>query len=168
MSTVSMSTSAAGTRLPFVVEAAEPRSGQFFVVFGEKIVVKLSSADTNGQFAIVEETTPSMSGPPLHQHSREDEWFYILEGEYRFQIGEQEVIARAGDSLFAPRNIPHTFQNVSSRPARFLGMAYPAGIEGFFNELARVSTAGPPDPAELQPIFHRYGLELLGPPLAGR
>jgi len=76
-------------------------------------MVKLSGADTGGRFTIVEETTPSMSGPPLHQHSREDEWLFILEGKYRIQIGEQMLFAMAGDSLFAPRGIPHTFQNVS-------------------------------------------------------
>ena len=153
------------TRLPFVVEAAQARSGQIFHVLGETIVVKLSGADTEGLFAIVEETTPPMSGPPLHQHSREDEWFYILEGEYRFQIGTQFVVARAGDSLFAPRGIPHTFQNVSRGASRFLGLAQPAGIEGFFKEIESATAAGLPDPDKLKPIFHRYGLELLGPPL---
>ena len=168
MGGVSTSKPNTNTRLPFVVEATRPRSGQIFHVLGETIVVKLSGADTESLYAIVEETTPPMSGPPLHQHSREDEWFYILEGEYRFQIGEQFVVARTGDSLFAPRGIPHTFQNVSSRPSRFLGLAQPAGIEGFFKELANATAAGLPDPNTLKPIFHRYGLELLGPPLSGR
>jgi quercetin dioxygenase-like cupin family protein len=166
--TYSMSNSDPSARLPFIVEATQARSGQVFRFLGETIVVKLSGADTGGRFTIVEETTPSMSGPPLHQHSREDEWLYILEGEYRVQIGEQVVLARAGDSLFAPRNIPHTFQNISKNPGRLLGLAEPSGLEEFFKEMVVACANGVPGPAELRPVFHRYGLELLGPPLSGK
>lgn len=153
---------------PFVVEVGQARGGQIFHVFGETIAVKIAAADTAGRYTIVEETTPPLSGPPLHQHSREDEWFYILEGEYRFQVGDRFITAKAGDSLFGPRNTPHTFQNISNLPSRLLGLAEPAGMEAFFAELVQAGASGPPDPAQLLPIFHKYGLELLGPPLGSK
>ena len=168
MSAVSITKPDGNARLPFVVEAQQPRSQQVFHFLGDTIIVKLSGADTDGRFTIVEETTPSLSGPPLHQHSREDEWLYILEGEYRIQVGEQVHLAKAGDSLFAPRGIPHTFQNISNVPSRILGFAWPAGIEEFFKEMVVACANGMPEVAQLQPIFHRYGLELLGPPLSSK
>jgi mannose-6-phosphate isomerase-like protein (cupin superfamily) len=155
------------TPLSFVVEAGQARSGQVYRFLGETIVLKCSGADTRGRFGIVEEITPPLSGPPLHQHSVEDEWLYILEGEYRVQIGEEIIFVRAGDSLFAPRDIPHTFQNISSKPSRLLGIAQPAGgMENFFGEMVIACANGQPDPAQLVPIFEKYGLLLLGPPPA--
>ena len=150
---------------PFVVNSADPRSGQVFRLLGETIVVKVSSADTSGLFAVVVETTPPGSGPPLHQHSREDEWFYVLDGEYRFLVGEEMLTVRKGDSLFAPRNIPHTFQNIAKQPGRLLAVNQPGGLEAFFAELEQACASGIPEPAKLTPIFGRYGLQFLGPPL---
>jgi quercetin dioxygenase-like cupin family protein len=151
--------------LPFVLKSTESRAGTIFRLLGETIVVKVSGADTAGFFAVVIETTPPQSGPPLHQHSREDEWFYVLEGEYRFSVGKDLIIVREGDSLFAPRNIPHTFQNVASKPGRLLAVNQPAGLEAFFAELEGACASGVPTPAILTPIFEKYGLQLLGPPL---
>ena len=150
---------------PFVVNSGEPRSGKVFRLLGETIVVKVSSADTAGLFAVVVETTPPGSGPPLHQHSREDEWFYVLDGEYRFLVGKEIITVGKGDSLFAPRNIPHTFQNIAKEPGQLLAVNQPGGLEAFFAELEQACASGIPEPAKLTPIFGRYGLQLLGPPL---
>src|SRR5215469_13038906 len=95
---------------PFLVGPGETRGGQPLHIFGDIIRIKVAGSDTNGRYAIGETTTSSQGGPPLHNHTREDEWFYILEGEYVFEIGGKQVKEPAGSSLFAPLNIPHTFQ----------------------------------------------------------
>ena len=78
----------------------------------------------------------------------------------------QRIEAHTGDFVWAARGVPHCFQNVGSKPGRILLTFEPAGIEEFFEELAAVQ--GPPDPAAVAPLFVKYGLELLGPPLWAR
>jgi glyoxylate utilization-related uncharacterized protein len=87
----------------------------------------------------------------LHQHSREDEWFYVLDGEYRFLVGEEIIRVGKGDSLFAPPNIPHTFQNIAKEPGRLLAVNQPGGLEAFFAELEEATASGMPEPAKLTP-----------------
>src|SRR5262245_52171294 len=94
--------------LPVVRAAGE---GRRLSLMGQDIDVKVSTDETTGNFAVGYLTAAPMSGPPLHMHTREDEWFYILKGEFTFQVGEKRITAGPGTSVFAPRNIPHTFQN---------------------------------------------------------
>jgi mannose-6-phosphate isomerase-like protein (cupin superfamily) len=152
----------------FAVRADQSRSGEPRRVFGETIFVKVSSADTTGTFEVVEEITPPQGGPPLHLHKREEEWLYVVEGKFLFQINGQETQASVGDSVFLPRGVPHTFQNVSNLPGRLLGVVAPGGLEHFFRALAQICAEGPPAATVLSPLFGKYGLELLGPPLAAR
>jgi hypothetical protein len=96
---------------------------------------------------------------PPHVHSREDEIFYVLEGELGVRIGDQEFQIGPGSCVFAPRSIPHAVWNMGTQPNRGLSLFLPGGFEKFFEELAAVPhQGGPPDMARIVEINHRYGL----------
>ncbi len=152
----------------FIVDAGETRTGEPLFLLGEKISIKMTGSDTNGKYTIFETTTPVNGGPPLHMHHREDEWFYVLEGEFLFQVGDRQIRAATGAALFAPHDVPHTFLNVGTTPGRTLVVAEPAGLEMFFAQMAAACVDGLPDPAAILPVFEKYGLELLGPPLTAQ
>jgi mannose-6-phosphate isomerase-like protein (cupin superfamily) len=138
-------------------------------VFGNKVTVLVAGRDNDSGFSVMEGRTEPMGGPPLHRHNREDEFWYILEGEYRFEVDGEMIYASTGCSVYAARGTAHTFQNIGDKPGRMLVITRPSGLDEFFTELS-AATAGmrEPDPAVVVPIFDRYGLELLGPPLAVR
>ena len=152
---------------PFLLQAGEGFDYGALNIPGNLVWVKLASADTDGRCSIVEGHAEPMAGPPLHRHHREDEWFYVLEGEFRFVVDGQEILAGEGCSVFAPRGSAHTFQNIGEKKGRVLAISEPAGLDSLFAELAFATGGMPdPDPELILPIFEKYGLELLGPPLA--
>jgi mannose-6-phosphate isomerase-like protein (cupin superfamily) len=102
-----------------------------------------------------------MSGPPLHLRTQEDEWFYILKGEFAFEVGDRCFIAAPGTSVFAPRGVPHTWQNFTGEVAEALEVFTPADIEKDFPE----SVIETLEPAVLE-TRKRYGVITLGPPLS--
>src|SRR6516164_2168923 len=104
-------------------------------VLGADLTIKISSRDTNGAFAVFEGFTEPLQGPPLHRHRDEDEWWYIVEGEYRFEVDGEEIYASAGDTVFAPRGSSHTFQNIGAERGRTIGTSVPGGLDVFFEEL---------------------------------
>ena len=108
--------------------------------------------------------------PPLHVHHREDETFEVVSGEITFFVGDQQLDAAAGDFVFAPEGVPHSFL-VKSEQAEYLASFSPAGAERFFGEVAPhvvpgepAPPASPPDPGEFARIAATYGIEILGPP----
>ena len=110
--------------------------------------VRVSSAQSGGEFEVVElGTPPGGGGPPPHIHHEHDECFYIIEGAYTFLFGNQEVEAPAGSVVLVPRGMRHGFK--AAEGARAFGFIIPAGIEGFFRELGAGLMAGRPD-AELR------------------
>jgi quercetin dioxygenase-like cupin family protein len=143
------------------------RLGQPLDVLGQPCLVKLAGADTENAVAVVHLTVPKLSGPPLHRHSREDEWFYVLDGELTCVVDEQRFTLGTGASAFAPRGTVHTFQNFQSETAHTLVMVTPAGIDQFFLDLT-VQNKGlnQPDFARVEQLMQSYGIELLGPPLS--
>lgn len=154
---------------PFLVAAGKDRLGGTLHVFGAETSVKISSHDSGGAYSLMEAITPANSGPPLHLHQREDEWWYILEGNFLFEIDGAQLHAGPGDTVFAPRGSRHTFQNVGATLGKTLVTVVPGGLDMFFQEIsAAVPPGTPPEPAVLLPIFAKYGLELLGPPLSRR
>jgi len=146
-----------------LVRAGKSTLSEPLNVYGSLMYPKVTGKDTGGRYAVLENTVPALSGPPLHVHHMEDESFFVLEGSFVFKVGDQLLDANQGDFLVAPKHTPHCFQNVGTEPGRLLIMVEPAGLEVFFEEIAAV--AGPPDPAKLVSVFHKHGLELLGPPL---
>jgi quercetin dioxygenase-like cupin family protein len=147
----------------------EPRDGKRIHVVGDEVLVKVSSRDTDGAFAIFENRTLPLQGPPLHCHPQQDETWQIVEGDYKFEVDGQEIYAGPGATVFAPRGSVHTFQNIGTTPARAIITVVPGGLDLFFEELEiAVPRGAVPDPSKMVPIFGKHGLELHGPPLAAR
>lgn len=111
----------------FILNAQEGRTEHPLNVLRAEMSAKLACDDTDGMVAIFQQNVPPMSGPPLHHHSREDEWFYVLEGQLTVQVDGQQTILCAGGSAFAPRGTAHTYQNFGPAPARQLVMVTPGG-----------------------------------------
>jgi quercetin dioxygenase-like cupin family protein len=152
-------------------------AGAALEVLGELVTFKTVGADTGGAYAVWEDTVPPGGGPPPHVHHREDEAFYVLEGEFEFfRQGQPPLRATAGDYVRTPVGVPHTFTNVGATTGRLLALAAPAGIERFFSEVGRpvapgaaapAAPAGPPTPeqvAHVVRVARDYGIEVLGPP----
>jgi quercetin dioxygenase-like cupin family protein len=137
--------------------------------FGGLAVIKATAADTNGQMTIVEVTdAPGFAGP-LHVHHREDEGFWVLEGDVTFEVGETTIEAHAGDYVFGPRDIPHRY-TVGDAGSRMLFIFTPGGFEELLiatSEPALSHNLPPrsdemPDMARIASIAKAYGNELLG------
>lgn len=143
-----------------VVGYGEDRAPYPVRLGGHDIILKLSGQDTGGNFSAAILRAQPMSGPPLHLHSREDEWFYVLRGEFTFQVGEERFTAGEGTSVFAPRDVPHTWQNFADTVAEALAIAAPSQIEDYFLEAARQL-----EPEAIAELNERYGIAVLGPPL---
>ena len=159
----------ATVRQTVVVHAGEAREVEPLGIFGIPMWIKLSGTETGGTYAIIEDQTPPDMGPPLHRHSREDESFYVLEGEYVFEVDGERISALAGSSVYAPKGTAHRFQNVGATAGRLLVMVQPAGLDSFFVDIDDATRgAREPDLSVVGPIFEKHGLELLGPPLPGR
>ena len=97
---------------------------------------------------------------PLHLHTREDEYSFVLEGRMGALLGDDVVEAGPGDLVHKPRNQWHTFWNAGDEPCRILEIIAPAGFERFFQELDALGGALKADPAELAALNERYGLEM--------
>ncbi len=142
--------------------------GRTIAVVGDVYRFLATGEDTNGAYAIWEADVPPGGGPPPHVHSREEEGFYILEGEITFQIGEQRIVASAGMFANMPIGTPHSFRNESTRPAKMLISVAPAGLERMFFEVGQpvvpdATTAPPPTKAEIEKLLvaaPRYGIEI--------
>ena len=131
-----------------------------------RIAVKVSGKDNAGAFAVLEVLTPSDSGPSLHIHHIENEWFYVLEGEYDIKVGDQIYHLERGASAYGPRLIPHTWNCVSATPGRLLVVAQPAGyLERFAEDLEKLPAVQLRDPAVEKALFEKYEIEIAGPPL---
>lgn len=149
----------------FKVAAAADRAGKA-VTFpsGGHIECKVSGGDTAGAVSVFETTTPAADRPARHLHHDQDEWFYVLAGEYLFEVGDDRFRLAAGNSLFAPRKVPHVWACVSERPGRMLIVLQPAGkLEAFFRELPKYADAG--TPAEFAKLYADHGMAVTGPPL---
>jgi mannose-6-phosphate isomerase-like protein (cupin superfamily) len=118
--------------------------------------------ESGGGFSLVEHPMPPHAlAAPLHRHSREDEYTFVLEGRVGAMLGEEIVYGQPGDLIFKPRDQWHTFWNAGDQAARILEIISPAGFERYFEELTELpSDAGPPDRAQIAAIAARYGLEL--------
>jgi len=157
------------TKQPFIVNPGETRGENALGIFGNWIWIKLSGADTDGNYTIFEGEVAPQSGPPLHRHGREDETFYVLEGEFVFEVEGKRIYAGPGCTVHAPRGQAHRFQNAGTTVGRLLTVSQPAGLDAFFTDIDRATGgANVPNPAIVLPIFEKYGLEPLGPPLPAR
>jgi mannose-6-phosphate isomerase-like protein (cupin superfamily) len=113
----------------------KPSQGDSFSVVGDILTFKAVSEDTNGQYTLFELRVDPEIGPPPHIHHREDEAFYIQEGELEFQLGDQTVLATPGTFLYSPKGHLHSFKNITNQRAKMLVWCMPAGIEKYFAEV---------------------------------
>jgi mannose-6-phosphate isomerase-like protein (cupin superfamily) len=119
----------------------------------------IDGGETDQGFSLLEHPmSPRALAAPLHLHTREDEYSYVLEGKMGALLGDEVVTAEAGDLVFKPRNQWHTFWNAGDEPCRILEILAPAGFEEFFKELADMGGAIAADPADLTALGERYGL----------
>ena len=153
------------TRQPVLKTLTE---GRTIAVVGDVYRFLATGEDTNGQYAQWEAIVPPGGGPPPHVHSREEEGFYILEGEITFQIGDERVVATAGMFANMPVGTPHSFKNESNRPVKMLISVAPAGLEQMFFEVGvpvaqGATIASPPAKEEIEKLLEiapRYGIEI--------
>jgi quercetin dioxygenase-like cupin family protein len=144
------------------------REGRTVAVVGDVYRFLATGEDTNGKYAMWEAIVPPGGGPPPHVHSREEEGFYVLEGEITFTIGETRLVAGTGMFANMPIGTPHSFKNESSRPAKMLISVAPAGIEKMFFEFGvplpeGSTTALPPTKGEIDKLLAiapKYGIEI--------
>jgi len=149
----------------------KPNEGRTYSVVGDVYRFLATAAETDGKYAIWESVVPPGGGPPPHVHSREEEGFYVLEGEITFQVGEERIVATAGMFANMPVGTPHSFKNESNRPSRMLISVAPAGLEGMFFEVGvqlaeGATTALPPTKQEIEKLLAiapKYGIEILVP-----
>ena len=127
-------------------------------VFGEKIDILVDGSMSHGATLVIVQTCPPGGGPPPHKHTREDETFTVLEGDFELLREGQWVKAPVGDLQFAPRGNVHSFRNAGSTMGRIAIMITPAGMESFFEKLAGLSPAS--DMPRILGLFAEYGLSL--------
>jgi len=121
----------------------------------------INSADSGGGFSLVEHPMSAHAlAAPLHRHSREDEYSYVVEGRVGALLGEDVLIGGPGDLIFKPRHQWHTFWNAGDKPARILEIISPAGFEQYFAELVDLGGSTKADPLALRALSERYGLEV--------
>jgi quercetin dioxygenase-like cupin family protein len=145
--------------------------GEAYWLLGMLEVIKISGRDTNGEYGLLEITVRAGEGPPWHTHPDEDEWFYTLEGEFTFYVGDTRLSLPAGSFAFGPKGVPHTFIAETDGAKALVGFQ-PFLFEGFLREVGEPTTErvlpprleAPPDMARLIPIAARNGMQILGPP----
>jgi len=155
------------TNKGFKVNAGEARFGTHYRMKGvtfNVLDIKISSKDTDGKLAVFEQNgfTPK-GGPPLHIHPYQDEYFYIVEGDYLFQVGDDQYQMKPGDTIFLPRNIRHAFVQMTER-GKVIVSYMPAGkMEDFFKTTD--SWKAPPTAVEIEKAFADHDMKVVGPPL---
>lgn len=148
----------------FVVKSGESRFGENTKIGGKNNNdIKISQKDTNGDLSVFEYVGIEKTGPPLHMHPNQDEIFFIVEGEYLFQVGDEKHTLKAGDTIFLPRAVPHTFLQLSAVGKMFF-LFQPSGkMEDFFRTIGNLTA--PPNPEQGAKIFADHDMMVMGPPL---
>ena len=138
-----------------------PRDGKAGALGSIGVRFMIGGDESGGGFSLVEHPmAPHALAAPLHRHSREDEYSFVLEGRVGALLGDEVVYGGPGDLIFKPRDQWHTFWNAGDEPARLLEIISPAGFEQFFAEIVDMpADAAPPNPEQRIALADRYGLE---------
>lgn len=151
----------------FKVNTGEARFGIHYNMKGvtlNRLDLKISGKDTENDLAVFEQTglTPK-GGPPLHIHPNQDEWFYVIEGEYLFQVGDDKYKMKQGDTIFLPRKVQHAFVQLTEK-GKMIVSYLPAGkIEKFFAVTDKWTS--PPTKEEIAKVFANHDMQVVGEPL---
>lgn len=152
----------------FTVAAGEDRTSERLSLRGEPHLCKVSSKDTQGALCVFEVT--GHSGGPRHLHHDQDEWIYIVQGQFEFHVGKKQFFACPGESVFLPREVAHAWRCTGDPPGKIINLYQPAGnMEGFFHRLAGYNDTRPVHEElgveGLHQLFAEHHLRLVGPPL---
>ncbi len=140
----------------------EDRFGQERSMGITSLRYKIATQDTDGRAFVIEQTMHAKGGPARHLHMEQEEWFYVVQGEFVIEIGEDRYTLSDGDACFAPRQVPHVWAYVGEGIGRILIAFTPAGkMEAFFNETIKARAMPPQDPE----LWLAHDMQLLGPPL---
>lgn len=143
--------------------------GEAYWFVGALLQRKAGGTETEGKFALLDQTMPPGYAVPRHIHVNEDEAWYVLDGAMTFYCGDHVIEASERSWVFAPRGVPHTFK-VGSNGARALTFAFPSTFADFVAEMGEPAphmTVPPPAPVDqrrLADVAHKYGIEIVGPP----
>ena len=154
---------AAESRKVVVAKPGENRFAFSTAAERKRTQCKTTSEESGGTVSIFVLKEPPRSGGFLHVHHREDEWYYVLSGEFLFHAGGEEPTLTAGGSIWLPRDIPHAYANLTTAEGELILVCQPGGFEKFFDELAKL-----PDEmnaTQMKEVLAKFGMELLGPPL---
>jgi mannose-6-phosphate isomerase-like protein (cupin superfamily) len=143
------------------VRVVGPQDGKAGFLGSIGVRFLIDGADSGGGFSLVEHPMSARAlAAPLHRHSREDEYSFVIEGRVGALLGEEVVVGSPGDLIFKPRGQWHTFWNAGDEPARLLEIISPAGFEKYFDELVELGGSTRIEPAERAALAARYGLEV--------
>lgn len=149
------------TSLPLFISAGQDRSGAAKILGISQVDFKVTARESSDLF-MVEITLLVNGGPARHVHHYQDEWFYIVEGEFIIEAGSDRFLMTPGDSLFVLRNVPHVWAFIAGTRGRMIASVSPAGnLEDFFIAADKNKALPGPDQSQWQP----YGMEWIGPPL---
>jgi quercetin dioxygenase-like cupin family protein len=145
--------------------------GDAFYLLGMLEIIKIGRQDTGGAYGLMEVTARAGDGSPWHVHPDEDEWFYVLDGEFTFYVKDAPLALPTGSFAFGPKGVPHTFIAGPNGGKALIGFQ-PFHFEGFLREVGEPATERvvpppletPPDMEKLIPIAARNGMDILGPP----
>ncbi len=159
----------------FRVAAGDDRLGEQIKLGGEPHDCKVSSQDTDGAMCVFEFT--GHGGGPRHLHYDRDEWIYVIDGEFEFEVGEKRMRLGAGECVFIPRRVAHVWASLSDKAGKIINIYQPAGRMGeFFREIPKLKSL--PSQSDvihnayteeqikaLHKLFDAHGMDVLGPPL---
>lgn len=155
--------------------AVAPVAGESLWFLNTLVTIRVGEADGEDGISVIESAAPHGDSPPLHVHHTEDEIFHLLEGRFRFRLADEEVRARAGEVLLAPKGVPHTYRVDSPEGGRWVTITGRGDFERFVRAFSRPAErrelpppSGPPTPEQadaLAAVCQQYGIELVGPPL---
>ena len=150
------------------VGSQKDRFDEELLIMGGRFDLKISGRDTGGDLCLYDTYREIKGGPALHRHYFQDEWFYIIRGQFIARVGEQTFHLGPGDSALAPRTVPHAFAKVSEGEGQMLVLFQPAGsMEDFFHELKKIGSNNLATQKNVpKEVWDRHGMEVLGPPLA--
>ncbi|MBA2707063.1 MAG: cupin domain-containing protein [Gemmatimonadaceae bacterium] len=138
-----------------------PKDGKAGLLGSMGVRFMIDGSQSGGGFSLVEHPIPPRAlGAPLHRHTHEDEYTYIVEGRVGALLGGDVVIGEVGDLIFKPRGQWHSFWNAGDEPARVLEIISPAGFERYFEEIVDLGGVAAIDPQAMAAMRERYGLEM--------
>lgn len=150
-----------GPQAGIKVPAGKDRFGKARAIGFNVTTFKVATGDTRGALFAMEQDSTKPGGPPLHLHYDQDEFWYVISGEYVFQVGSDRFQAQGGDCLLGPRGLAHAYAYIGPSPGKLLIGFTPAGkMQGYF-ERPRTPGTYVAD----KDLYRQYGMELLGPPL---